>query len=65
MTKLFRALDVKNGKILWKTKLATSVQSFPVSFGIGGKQCVAVTTGRGGGGITGCFLFSNHVQPGK
>lgn len=45
----FRAIDVKDGKILWETRLGTSVQGFPVSFAVGGKQYIAVTTGLGGG----------------
>lgn len=45
----FRALDVKTGSVLWETRLGTSVQGFPVTFSIGGKQYVAVTTGNGGG----------------
>ena len=45
----FRAFDVKTGKILWETRLGTSVQGFPVSFSVGGKQYIAVTTGLGGG----------------
>jgi alcohol dehydrogenase (cytochrome c) len=45
----FRAFDVKTGKILWDTRLGTSVQGFPVSFSVGGKQYIAVTTGQGGG----------------
>jgi alcohol dehydrogenase (cytochrome c) len=45
----FKAVDVRNGRILWRTRLATSVQGFPVSFEIDGRQYVAVTTGLGGG----------------
>ena len=45
----FRAFDVKTGKVLWETRLGTSVQGFPVTFSIDGKQYVAVTTGNGGG----------------
>ena len=45
----FRAFDVKSGKVLWETRLGTSVQGFPVSFSAGGKQYIAVTTGLGGG----------------
>jgi alcohol dehydrogenase (cytochrome c) len=45
----FRAFDVQTGQILWETRLATSVQGFPVSFTAGGKQYIAVTTGLGGG----------------
>jgi alcohol dehydrogenase (cytochrome c) len=45
----FKAVDVRNGRILWRTRLATSVQGFPVSFEVDGRQYVAVTTGLGGG----------------
>ena len=45
----FRAFDVKTGKILWETRLGTSVQGFPVTFSIDGKQYIGVTTGNGGG----------------
>ena len=45
----FRAFDVKTGKVLWETRLATSVQGFPVTFSIGGKQYVGITSGNGGG----------------
>ena len=41
----FRAVDVTNGTVLWQTRLGTSVQGFPVSFAIDGKQYIAVTTG--------------------
>ncbi len=45
----FRAIDVQTGATLWQTRLSTSVQGFPVSFSVDGKQYVAVTTGTGGG----------------
>jgi PQQ-dependent dehydrogenase (methanol/ethanol family) len=56
----FKAVDVKTGKILWQTKLATSVQGFPVSYSIGGKQYIAVTTGKGGGSP---WLVPNTISP--
>ena len=43
------AVDVKTGKTLWKTRLGTTVQGYPVSFSVDGKQYIAVTTGLGGG----------------
>jgi alcohol dehydrogenase (cytochrome c) len=49
LDRYFIAVDVKTGVVLWKTRLGTSVQGFPVSFAIGGKQFIAVTTGLGGG----------------
>jgi alcohol dehydrogenase (cytochrome c) len=49
LDRTFKAVDVKNGNVLWSIKLGTSVQGFPVSFSSGGKQYIAVTTGLGGG----------------
>jgi len=45
----FKAVDVETGEILWETRLSTSVQGFPLTFSVDGKQYVAVTTGLGGG----------------
>lgn len=45
----FKAVDARNGRVLWKTRLITSVQGFPLSFAVNGKQYIAVTTGQGGG----------------
>ena len=45
----FRAFDVETGEELWRTRLGTSVQGFPISFRAGGRQYVAVSTGLGGG----------------
>jgi alcohol dehydrogenase (cytochrome c) len=45
----FKAVDARSGKILWETRLGTTVQGYPVSFSIDGKQYIAVTTGLGGG----------------
>src|SRR5688572_25037596 len=45
----FKAVDVKNGRVVWETQLATSVQGFPISFAVDGRQYVAVATGLGGG----------------
>ena len=47
--KLLTFFKVDNGEVLWETRLGTSVQGFPLSFSIDGKQYIAVTTGLGGG----------------
>jgi alcohol dehydrogenase (cytochrome c) len=47
--RVFKAVDVKSGKVLWQTKLGTTVQGYPITFSVDGKQYVAVTTGLGGG----------------
>jgi alcohol dehydrogenase (cytochrome c) len=49
MDRTFRAIDVKTGKVQWETRLGTSVQGFPLTFSIGGKQYIAVSSGLGGG----------------
>ena len=45
----FRAFDAATGEVLWETRLGTSVQGFPVTYGVDGVQYVAVPTGLGGG----------------
>ena len=49
MDRVFRAVDVKTGKVLWETRLGTSVQGFPLTFSIAGRQYIAVSSGLGGG----------------
>ena len=44
----FKALNARTGKLLWETRLGTSVQGHPVSFAIEGKQYIAVTSAVGG-----------------
>jgi alcohol dehydrogenase (cytochrome c) len=62
----FRAVDVRNGKTLWKTRLGTTVQGYPVSFSVDGKQYIAVTTALGGGSPQlkpGTMLTEVHRPP--
>ncbi|MBV9550786.1 MAG: PQQ-binding-like beta-propeller repeat protein [Alphaproteobacteria bacterium] len=47
--RVFRAIDTRTGKTLWKTRLGTTVQGYPVSFLVDSKQYIAVTTALGGG----------------
>src|SRR5439155_6331771 len=49
LDRVFHAFDVKTGAELWRTRLPTSVQGFPVSFTSGGEQYIGFTTGLGGG----------------
>jgi PQQ-dependent dehydrogenase (methanol/ethanol family) len=41
----FRAYDDKTGKVLWEMNLGSPVSGYPITFTVGGKQYVAVTTG--------------------
>jgi alcohol dehydrogenase (cytochrome c) len=64
--RVFRAVDVRTGNTLWKTRLGTTVQGFPVSFSVDGKQYIAVTTGLGGGSPEakpGTMLTEVHRPP--
>jgi alcohol dehydrogenase (cytochrome c) len=45
----FKAVDVRDGSVVWETRLGTSVQGFPISFAVDGRQYIAVATGLGGG----------------
>ena len=49
LNRFFRAHDVETGKVLWETRLGTSVQGFPITFTVDGEQYIAVSTGLGGG----------------
>jgi alcohol dehydrogenase (cytochrome c) len=49
LDRVFKAVDVESGEVLWETRLSTSVQGFPITFSVDGKQYLAVTTGLGGG----------------
>jgi PQQ enzyme repeat len=49
LNRKFRAFDANTGRILWETQLPAAVQGFPLTFTVGGKQYLAVTTANGGG----------------
>ncbi len=45
----FKAFDQETGEVLWEINLGSPVTGYPVSFGVDGRQYVAVSTGGGGG----------------
>ena len=47
MDRYFRAFDSENGKVLWQTRLASSVAGTPVTFSVKGRQYVAIAGGSG------------------
>ena len=59
------AYDIDTGEELWRTRLATSVQGFPISYAINGEQYIAITAGRQGGSPwrIGSFLAPELVSP--
>ena len=44
----FRAFDQETGEVLWEINLGSPVSGFPISYAVGGRQYVAVSTGIGG-----------------
>ena len=42
------AFDAADGEILWSRRLPTSIQGFPISYAVDGRQYVAVPVGAGG-----------------
>jgi alcohol dehydrogenase (cytochrome c) len=50
LDRTFRAFDVRTGEVLWQTRLATTVQGYPVVFAVNGREYVGVTTGASSGG---------------
>lgn len=42
----FRAIDAKNGKLLWSKKLGSGIGAGPVTYSVDGKQYVAIVVGR-------------------
>lgn len=57
---VFRALDARNGNELWSVQLNTSVQGFPTTFEVDGRQYLAVSTG---GALNYNVLTPEIVQP--
>jgi PQQ-dependent dehydrogenase (methanol/ethanol family) len=41
----FRAFDQNTGKVLWEVNLGSQVTGYPISYAVGGRQYVAVSTG--------------------
>nr|WP_249159296.1 PQQ-dependent dehydrogenase, methanol/ethanol family [Bradyrhizobium jicamae] len=42
----FRAIDAKNGKVVWSKNLGSGIGAGPVTYSVGGKQYVAIVVGR-------------------
>ena len=45
----FRAFDQETGDVLWEINLGSPVTGYPISYAVGGRQYVAVSTGSGAG----------------
>ena len=60
------AFDAGSGETLWETRLPTSVQGFPITYAVAGKQYLAVPAGAGGaswGGMLPADLTPEKRRP--
>jgi len=55
--------DASSGETLWQTRLPTSVQGFPISYAVNGKQYLAVPVGGGGASWSG--MIPAQLMPEK
>ena len=60
------AFDARTGETKWETRLPTSIQGFPITYAVDGKQYLAVPTGAGGaswGGMLPADLTPEAKRP--
>jgi alcohol dehydrogenase (cytochrome c) len=60
----FRAFDQNTGKVLWEVNLGSAVTGYPITYAVGGKQYVAVSTGSSlqTGGV---MRLTEELKPGN
>ena len=59
----FRAFDHETGDMLWEVNLGSSVTGSPITYAVGGKQYVAVSTGWSDSSNA-ALLFTPELRPG-
>jgi alcohol dehydrogenase (cytochrome c) len=59
----FRAYDQRTGEVLWEVNLGAAVNGYPITYSVGGRQYVAVSTG-GSGLAYGLARLSPELRPG-
>lgn len=47
LDRYFKAFDVDTGKVVWQTRLGATLQGYPITYAVDGKQYLAVPTGMG------------------
>ncbi len=59
----FWALDQETGEVLWEINLGSSVNGFPISYAVNGRQYVAVGTGAEGGSTSTFRRLTAELRP--
>ncbi|HEU5276520.1 MAG TPA: PQQ-dependent dehydrogenase, methanol/ethanol family [Xanthobacteraceae bacterium] len=63
MDRLFKAVDAKDGKVLWQFRTPSGMIGQPVSYAVNGVQYVAILSGVGGWpGVTANAAVDPHVR---
>ncbi len=60
----FRAFDQKTGAVLWDINLGAAVNGYPITYSVGGKQYIAISTG-GSGLAYGLARLAPELHPGN
>jgi alcohol dehydrogenase (cytochrome c) len=47
LDRYFKAFDSNTGEVLWQSRLGAPLHGYPISYSVGGKQYIAVSTGMG------------------
>ena len=58
----FRAFDDETGDVLWEVNLGSAVTGFPITYAVGGRQYVAVSTGTAGT-ASGFIRLTPEISP--
>ena len=58
----FRAFDDETGEVLWEINLGSPVTGFPITYAVGGRQYVAVSTGVAGTSA-GLLVLTPELRP--
>ena len=58
----FRAYDQATGKVLWEMRLNDSINAFPITYAVNGKQYVAIAAGFGGPRIANLRQLTTEIQ---
>jgi alcohol dehydrogenase (cytochrome c) len=60
----FRAFDQETGAVLWEVNLGAAVTGYPITYAVGGRQYVAVSTG-GSLATGGLNTLTPELRPGS
>jgi len=63
LERYFFAYDAETGEELWRTRLSTATNGFPITYAVDGKQYIAVMAGQAGLGISWSTIIPSTLTP--